>query len=139
MINKVILVGNVGKDPEIRSTKDGKEIASFSVATSESWKDKNTGERKSNTEWHKVVIFSQGLVGIVKTYVKKGSKLYVEGMLKTRKWTDSNGVEKYTTEIVIQGFKGSITMLDSKSENGQNNYQKESFVEEDDVDDNVPF
>ena len=101
-INKVILVGNVGQDPEIRSTQDGREIANFSIATSESWKDKNTGERKDKTEWHRVAVFSQGLVTIIKNYVKKGTKLYIEGAIQSRKWTDNQGVEKTTTEIVLQ-------------------------------------
>ncbi len=112
-INKVILVGNVGSDPEIRNTNDGREIASFSLATSESWKDKATGEKKDKTEWHRLVIFSQGLVGIAKSYVKKGSKLYIEGQLQTRKWTDKDGVDKYTTEIVLQNFNSTLQILDS--------------------------
>jgi single-strand DNA-binding protein len=97
-INKVILIGNVGTDPEIRNTNDGREIASFSLATSESWKDKNSGEKKEKTEWHRLVVFSQGLVGIVKNYVKKGSKLYIEGQLQTRKWTDKDGADKEQEE-----------------------------------------
>ncbi len=124
-INKVILVGNVGSDPEIRNTNDGREIASFSLATSESWKDKNTGEKKDKTEWHRLVVFSQGLVGIVKNYVKKGSKLYIEGQLQTRKWTDNAGVDKYTTEIVLQNFNSTLQILDSANRNssagGSNN------------------
>jgi single-strand DNA-binding protein len=147
-VNKVILVGNVGQDPEIRSTQDGKEIANFSVATSESWKDKNTGERREKTEWHKVVIFSQGLVGIVKNYVKKGSKLYLEGSLQTRKWTDNNGVEKYTTEIVLQNFNGTLQMLDSRgggsssSDGGYDNRHsnnKPSNISAEEIDDEIPF
>ncbi len=117
-VNKVILVGNLGKDPEIRSTQDGREIASFSIATSETWKDKNSGERKEKTEWHRVVIFSEGLVGVVKNYVKKGSKLYIEGALQTRKWTDKDGHEKYSTEVVLQNFNSTLTMLDGKREGG---------------------
>lgn len=113
-LNKAILIGNVGKDPEIRSTQDGKEIASFSVATSESWKDRDTGERKEKTEWHRVVIFSQPLVGIIKKYVHKGSKLYIEGSLHTRKWTDQSGIEKYSTEVVLQAYNGVMVMLDAK-------------------------
>ena len=112
-INKVILLGNVGGDPEIRNTSDGREIASFSLATTEYWKDKNTGERKDKTEWHRIAVFSQGLVGIVKNYVKKGSKLYIEGQLQTRKWTDANGVDKYNTDVVLQGFNATLQMLDS--------------------------
>ena len=114
-VNKVILVGNVGKDPEIRRTQDGRPIANLSLATSESWRDKTTGEKKEKTEWHRVVIFSEPLCKIVEQYVKKGSKLYVEGALQTRKWTDQSGVEKYSTEVVIQGFNGLLTMLDGAS------------------------
>jgi single-strand DNA-binding protein len=114
-INKVILIGNVGNDPEIRSTQDGKELASFSLATSDSWRDKNTGERKEKTEWHRIVVFSDGLVGVVKNYIKKGSKLYIEGVLQTRKWTDSNNIERYTTEIVLQNFNSTLVMLDNRN------------------------
>ena len=121
-INKVILVGNVGQDPEIRSTQDGREIANFSLATSESWKDKNTGEKRDKTEWHRVVIFSQGLVGITKNYIKKGSKLYLEGQLQTRKWTDNQGIEKYTTEIVLQNYNSSLQLLDSRGGSNDNQF-----------------
>lgn len=121
-INKVILVGNVGQDPEIRSTQDGREIANFSLATSESWKDKNTGEKRDKTEWHRVVIFSQGLVGIAKNYIKKGSKLYLEGQLQTRKWTDNQGIEKYTTEIVLQNYNSSLQLLDSRGGSNDNQF-----------------
>ena len=117
-VNKVILVGNLGRDPEIRSTQDGREIATLALATSESWKDKNTGERKEKTEWHRVVIFSEGLVGVVKNYLKKGAKVYIEGSLQTRKWTDKDGVEKYSTEVVLQGFGSTLTMLDGKRDSG---------------------
>ncbi len=117
-VNKVILVGNLGSDPEIRHTQDGRPIANFSVATSESWRDKNTGERREKTEWHRVVIFSEGLVKIVEQYIKKGSKVYIEGSLQTRKWTDNSGVEKYSTEVVIQGFNGTLTMLVSRNSGG---------------------
>jgi single-strand DNA-binding protein len=117
-VNKVILVGNLGRDPEIRSMQDGREIANFSIATSESWKDKNTGERKEKTEWHRVVIFNEALVKVVKNYVKKGSKLYIEGALQTRKYTDKDGQEKYSTEVVLQGYNGQLTMLDSKRDGG---------------------
>ncbi|PPD27816.1 MAG: single-stranded DNA-binding protein [Hyphomicrobium sp.] len=113
-VNKVILVGNVGKDPEIRRTQDGRPIANLSLATSETWRDKNTGEKKEKTEWHRVVIFSEPLCKVVEQYVKKGSKLYIEGALQTRKWTDQSGVEKYSTEVVLQGFNGSLTMLDGR-------------------------
>jgi single-strand DNA-binding protein len=128
-VNKVILVGNVGQEPEIRSTQDGKEIANFSIATSESWKDRNTGERKEKTEWHRISVFNDALVNVIKNYVHKGSKLYIEGQLQTRKWTDKSGVEKYTTEVVLQGYNGSLTMLDSKrdSQGGSSDYQGGSY------------
>lgn len=113
MLNKVTLIGNLGKDPEIKSTQDGRELANFSIATTESWKHKNTGEKKTKTEWHNVVVFNQGLVGIVKSYVKKGSKLYVEGQLQTRKWTDNNGVDKYITEIILQNFNSTLQIISS--------------------------
>ena len=114
-INKVILVGNLGKDPEIRHTSDGTKIANFSVATSETWKDRTTGERKERTEWHRVVIFNERLSDVVEKYVKKGSKLYLEGQLQTRKWTDNNGQDRYSTEIVLSKFKGELTLLDSRA------------------------
>jgi single-strand DNA-binding protein len=113
-VNKVIIIGNLGKDPEIRRTQDGKPIANLTVATSETWRDKNSGERKEKTEWHRVVIFSEPLCKVAEQYLKKGAKVYIEGALQTRKWTDQAGVEKYSTEIVLQGFGGTLTMLDSK-------------------------
>jgi single-strand DNA-binding protein len=112
-VNKVILVGNLGKDPEIRRTQDGRPIASLSVATSESWRDKATGERKEKTEWHRVVIFNEGLAKVAEQYLKKGAKVYIEGQLQTRKWTDQSGAEKYTTEVVL-GFNSNLTMLDGR-------------------------
>jgi single-strand DNA-binding protein len=114
-VNKVIIIGNLGKDPEIRRTQDGKPIANLTVATSESWRDKSSGERKEKTEWHRVVIFSEPLCKVAEQYLKKGAKVYIEGALQTRKWTDQAGVEKYSTEIVLQGFSGTLTMLDGKS------------------------
>jgi len=117
-INKVILIGNIGKDPEIRTTNDGREIASLTLATSESWNDKNSGERKEKTEWHRISCFSPGLVNVIKNYVKKGSKVYIEGQLQTRKWQDQNGQDKYTTEVVLQGYNGTLTMLDSRNSGG---------------------
>jgi single-strand DNA-binding protein len=117
-VNKVILVGNLGKDPEIRRTQDGRPIANLSVATSESWKDKNTGERKEKTEWHRVVIFNEGLCRIAEQYLKKGAKVYLEGQLQTRKWQDKDGNDKYSTEVVLQGFNSSLTMLDGRSGGG---------------------
>ena len=117
-VNKVILIGNLGKDPEIRSMQDGREIANLTLATSDSWKDKMTGERKEKTEWHRVVIFNENLVKLAKSYLKKGSKVFIEGALQTRKWTDQAGVEKYSTEVVLQNFNGNITMLDGKPGGG---------------------
>ena len=114
-VNKVILVGNLGRDPEIRTTQDGKEIANLTLATSESWRDRNTGERREKTEWHRIVVFNDGLVGVIKNYLHKGSKIYIEGALQTRKWTDQSGVEKYSTEVVLQGFGSTLTMLDARS------------------------
>ncbi len=113
-VNKVILIGNLGADPEIRRTQDGRPIANLSVATSESWRDKNTGERKEKTEWHRVVIFNEGLCRVVEQYLKKGSKVYLEGQLQTRKWTDMDNIERYSTEVVLQGFNSVLTMLDGR-------------------------
>jgi single-strand DNA-binding protein len=161
-INKVILVGNVGQDPEIKSTGDGRELATFSLATTESWKDKNSGEKKDKTEWHRIVIFSPGLVNIAKSYVKKGSKLYIEGQLQTRKWTDNAGIEKYSTEIILQNFNSTLQMLDSNRGSGssagssfegsssygqsdnqnnskQNSASKTSSNFNEELDDDIPF
>jgi single-strand DNA-binding protein len=117
-VNKVILVGNLGRDPEIRSMQSGEEVAQLSVATSETWRDKASGERKERTEWHRVVIFNENLVKVAKQYLKKGSKIYVEGSLQTRKWTDKDGAEKFSTEVVLQRFRGELTMLDGRNEGG---------------------
>jgi single-strand DNA-binding protein len=125
-VNKVILVGNLGKDPEIRRTQDGRAIANLSVATSESWRDKATGERKEKTEWHRVVIFSEPLAKVAEQYLKKGAKVYVEGQLQTRKWTDQAGVEKYSTEVVLQGFNSTLTMLDGRGGGGGGGFADES-------------
>lgn len=111
-VNKVILVGNLGADPEIRRTQDGRPIANLRIATSETWRDKATGERKEKTEWHRVVIFNEGLCKVAEQYLKKGAKVYIEGALQTRKWTDQQGQEKYSTEVVLQGFNSVMTMLD---------------------------
>jgi single-strand DNA-binding protein len=149
-INKVILVGNLGQDPEIRSTQDGREIANFSIATSETWKDKNTGEKKDKTEWHKVVVFSQGLVGIAKNYLKKGTKVYLEGSLQTRKWTDNQGVEKYNTEVILQNYNSTIQILDSRDRNqsvgeyqgngnSSGNGKKNADLVIEENDDEIPF
>jgi single-strand DNA-binding protein len=120
-VNKVILIGNLGRDPEIRTTQNGKRVANLTVATSENWKDKSTGERKERSEWHKVVIFNDGLADVAEKYLKKGAKVYLEGALQTRKWVDNGGQERYTTEIVLQAFNGVLTMLEgarSSSNNG---------------------
>jgi len=117
-VNKVILVGNLGADPEIKRTQDGRPIANLRIATSETWRDKNTGERKEKTEWHRVVIFSEGLCRVAEQYLKKGAKVYIEGQLQTRKWTDQSGAERYSTEVVLQGFNATLTMLDGRSGGG---------------------
>src|SRR4051794_41751139 len=121
-VNKVILVGNLGADPEIRRTQDGRPIANLRVATSETWRDKTSGERKERTEWHRVVIFNEGLCRVAEQYLRKGSKVYVEGQLQTRKWQDQSGQEKYTTEIVLQRFRGELTILDSRGSGGGTDY-----------------
>jgi single-strand DNA-binding protein len=116
-INKVILVGNLGKDPEVRATQDGREICNLTIATGETWKDKSTGERKEKTEWHRVVIFNENLVRVAKDYLRKGSKVYIEGQLQTRKWTNKEGQDQYSTEVVLQNYNGNLTMLDTKASN----------------------
>jgi single-strand DNA-binding protein len=113
-VNKVILIGNLGKDPEIRRTQDGRPIANLSIATSDNWRDKATGERREKTEWHRVVIFNEGLCRVAEQYLKKGSKVYLEGQLQTRKWQDQSGQDRYSTEVVLQGFNSQLTMLDSR-------------------------
>jgi single-strand DNA-binding protein len=117
-VNKVILVGNLGADPEIRRTQDGRPIANLRLATSETWRDKSTGERRERTEWHRVVVFSEPLCKVIEQYVKKGAKLYIEGQLQTRKWQDQQGQDRYSTEVVLQGFNGVLTMLDGRSGGG---------------------
>jgi single-strand DNA-binding protein len=154
-LNKVQLIGNLGKDPEVRRTQDGRPIANLSIATSESWRDKNTGERKEKTEWHRVVIFNEGLAKIAEQYLKKGAKVYIEGQLQTRKWTDQQGVEKYSTEVVLQGFGSTMTMLsdgnggnrrsDDGGDSGSGSRQPSgagagrSRFSNDDMDDDIPF
>lgn len=147
-VNKVILVGNVCADPDVKRTQSGKPIVNLSIATNESWRDKNTGERKDKAEFHRVVIFSEGLCKVAENYLKKGSKVYLEGALQTRKWQDQNGQDKYSTEIVLQGFNSTLTMLDGRSENASGgNYGAESQGEQggqqgnfsNDMDDDVPF
>src|SRR5262245_37983504 len=156
-VNKVILVGNLGRDPEIKQMPSGSSIANLSVATSESWRDKASGERKEKTEWHRVVVFNEGLVRIVEQYLKKGSKVYLEGQLETRKWQDKDGNDKYSTEVVLRNFNSTLTMLDGKnSEGGGRDYgedrparggaskkggkgEKEDFSRGADFDDEIPF
>ena len=142
MINKVTLLGNIGQDPEIRTTQGGKELASFSLATSETWKDKASGEKKTKSEWHKVVIFNDNLVKLVKNYTQKGSKIYLEGKLQTRDWEDKDGNKKYTTEIILNGFESKIVLLDNKDDNKPKMSESDdkAFKEADNsLDDEIPF
>ena len=156
-VNKVILLGNLGRDPEIRSMQSGSKMASFSIATSKRWKDKATQEQRDKTSWHNIVVFGDGLVDIVEKYVKKGSKIYVEGELQTRKWQDTDGNDKYTTEVILQGYNSNLTLLDSKgainsntsnssiSAEGKNNTSQISNstntpdTSKDDLEDDIPF
>lgn len=152
-INKVILVGNLGKDPEIRAMQDGREICNLTLATSDTWKDKATGERREKTEWHRVVIFNDNLVTVAKNYLKKGAKVYIEGSLQTRKWQDKEtGQDKYSTEVVLQGYNGNLTMLDKKERDGSEGGYGASYgsssesaapqrarVAEASLDDEIPF
>ncbi len=135
-VNKVILIGNLGADPEIRRTQDGRPIVNLRIATSETWRDKSTGERKEKTEWHRVVIWNEGLCKIAEQYLAKGSKVYIEGALQTRKWQDKDGQDKYSTEVVIQAFGGALTMLDGKSDNAP---PSRVAGKGDDMNDDVPF
>lgn len=139
-LNKMCLIGNLGGDPEIRATQDGREIITFSVAMSEQWNDKNTGERKSKTEWGRIVIFNQSIVNFVKNYVRKGDKVYIEGNLQTRKWADKNGTDHWTTEIVLQNFNSILQLLNSnsKKEESQSSTQSSSSVIQED-DDSIPY
>lgn len=139
-VNKVIIIGNLGADPEIRRTQSGTPIANLNVATAETWRDKNSGERKEKTEWHRVVIFNEGLCKVAEQYLKKGSKVYIEGSLQTRKWQDKDGQDKYSTEIVLQGFNSTLTMLDSPSGDRQQSSQEERRPSlSEDMNDDVPF
>jgi single-strand DNA-binding protein len=117
-VNKVILIGNLGRDPEIRTTQDGTRVANLSIATSETWRDKGSGERREKTEWHRVVVFNDRIVDVAERYLKKGATVYIEGQLQTRKWTDQSGVEKYTTEVVLQKYRGELTMLGGRGDSG---------------------
>lgn len=143
-LNKVTLIGNLGRDPEIRSMNNGGEVATLNIATSESWNDKATGERRDKTEWHRVVIFKEGLIGIVKSYLKKGHRVYIEGQLQTRKWLDSNGQEKYTTEVVLQGFNANLILLDGTrsqdpASSGKTQDKSPVSFENNELDDEIPF
>lgn len=139
-INKVILIGNVGRDPEVRSMQDGSKFANLSIATSESWKDKLTGEKKDRTEWHRVVVFNSALAEFVEKYVIKGMKLYIEGQLQTRKWQDQSGSDRYTTEVVIPRFRGELSILDSKSsDSGVMDDNTGGSTSVDDLNDDIPF
>ena len=150
-VNKVILVGNLGRDPETRQTQDGRPIVNMSVATSENWKDRQTGERRERTEWHRVVIFNERLAEFAQNYLQKGRKVYVEGQLQTRKWTDQSGQEKYTTEVVLGRFRGELTMLDSRADGGGGGRDyggepagapaaaRDSGPSSSDLDDDIPF
>jgi single-strand DNA-binding protein len=143
-VNKVILVGNLGRDPEIRTTQDGTRVANLSLATSESWRDKNSGERKEKTEWHRIVIFNDRLVDVVEKYLKKGAKVYLEGSLQTRRWTDKDGTEKYSTETVLQKYRGELTILDGGKRDDDEPQppttgRESGTTKQPDLDEEVPF
>ncbi|HWF64259.1 MAG TPA: single-stranded DNA-binding protein [Rhizomicrobium sp.] len=146
-VNKVILVGNLGKDPEVRRMTSGDPVVNLSIATSESWRDKASGERKEKTEWHRVVIFNKNLADVAEKYLRKGSKVYVEGQLQTRKWTDKDGAEKYSTEVVLQNFRGELTMLDGRGGEGggggggggRGASEAPASFQRDEMDDEIPF
>jgi single-strand DNA-binding protein len=143
-VNKVILVGNLGKDPEVRRMTSGDPVVNLSIATSESWRDKASGERKEKTEWHRVVIFNKNLAEVAEKYLRKGAKVYVEGQLQTRKWTDKDGAEKYSTEVVLQNFRGELTMLDGRNGGGEGGASRgageaPASFQRDEMDDEIPF
>jgi single-strand DNA-binding protein len=145
-VNKVILVGNLGKDPEVRRMTSGDPVVNLSIATSESWRDKASGEKKEKTEWHRVVIFNKNLADVAEKYLKKGAKVYVEGQLQTRKWTDKDGAEKYSTEVVLQNFRGELTMLDGRNGGGEGGGggsrgagEAPASFQRDEMDDEIPF
>ena len=148
-VNKVILIGNLGKDPEVRSMQSGGKVCNLSVATSESWKDKMSGERKDRTEWHRVVIFNENLISVAERFLKKGSKVYLEGQIETRKWTDQSGAEKYSTEVVLQKFRGELVMLDGRGgDSGGDRAERPAMAgagegsrsfQRADLDDEIPF
>ena len=145
-LNKVLLIGRLGADPEIKQMVNGKSVARLSLATSQSWKDKNTGEKKEKTEWHRIVVFNEGLVNVVQQYLKKGAQVYIEGQLSTRKWKDEqSGQDKYSTEILIQGYNSSLTMLGGGAQNtiasqdNNKNIQNNNLESQNDLDDDIPF
>jgi single-strand DNA-binding protein len=155
-LNKVMLIGNLGQDPDVRTMQNGGRVCNLSIATSENWKDKNTGERREKTEWHRVVVFNDGLVGVIENYLKTGSKFFIEGTLETRKWQDQNGNDKYTTEVVLKNYNGNLTMLDGRNDNnsgGGEGYQQRPPQQQssggqqnqnaapvhDDFEDDIPF
>lgn len=148
-VNKVTLIGNLGRDPEVRTMQDGNSLVNLSIATSENWRDKNTGERRDRTEWHRVVIFNERLADVAQKYLRKGSKVYLEGQLQTRKWTDQSGVEKYSTEVILQRYRGELTMLDSRADSGGGGFDSPGDFNESagepsgpghaELDDEIPF
>ena len=144
-LNKVMLIGRLGQDPEVRNTQDGRSLCTFSIATSESWNDKNTGEKREKTEWHRIVVFNEGLVNIIQQYVKKGSNVFLEGQLQTRKWEDKDGIEKYTTEVVLQGFNSTFKMLDNRNTgSADNSFSQDNSISDSsnfdsEIDDDIPF
>lgn len=138
-LNKVTLIGNLGRDPEIRFMPDGSRVASFSLATSDTWKDKTTGERKDRTEWHRIVVFNEKLAEVVEKYIRKGTKLYIEGQLQTRKWTDQTGVDKYTTEVVLGKFRGDLVILDPKKTESEFEDKSDELPSDIPLNDDIPF
>ena len=146
-VNKVILIGNLGRDPEVRTFQNGGKVCNFSIATSETWKDRNSGERQERTNWHNIAIFNENLAQIAEQYLRKGSKVYVEGQLETRKWQDQAGNDRYTTEVVLRNFRGELTLLDGRSENNNSNFSETASIDDEssdkvltnEIDDEIPF
>ena len=146
-VNKVILIGNLGRDPEVRTFQNGGKVCNFSIATSETWKDRNSGERQERTNWHNIAIFNENLSQIAEQYLRKGSKVYLEGQLETRKWQDQAGNDRYTTEVVLRNFRGELTLLDGRSENNNSNFSETASIDDEsadkvltnDIDDEIPF
>ena len=146
-VNKVILIGNLGRDPEVRTFQNGGKVCNFSIATSDTWKDRNSGERQERTNWHNIAIFNENLAQIAEQYLRKGSKVYVEGQLETRKWQDQAGNDRYTTEVVLRNFRGELTLLDGRSENNNSNFSENASIDDEssdkvltnDIDDEIPF